>query len=43
MEFQKQRGPDELLPFYDEMGTDGVRDYWDRKNNLSIDGRPTGI
>jgi len=43
MEFQNQRGPEELLPYYDKMGPDGVRDYWDRKNSLSIDGRPTGI
>ena len=39
----KQRGPDELLPFYAEMGPDGVRDYWRRKNRLSLDGVETGI
>lgn len=43
MEFQNQREPDELLPYYDEMRPDGVRDYWHRKNSLSINGRPTGV
>ncbi len=43
MQFVSQRGPSELLPFYDEMGTDGVRAYWNRKNAVSLDGKPTGI
>ena len=42
-EYSGQRGETELLPFYDEMGEDGVRAYWQRKNKLSIDGKPTGI
>ncbi len=43
MTFAGQRGPSELLPFYDEMGVDGVRDYWSRKNSVSLDGKPTGV
>ncbi|MGB0411312.1 MAG: pyridoxamine 5'-phosphate oxidase family protein [Pikeienuella sp.] len=43
MEFRAQRGPEELLPFYADMGADGVKDYWQRKNTLSIDGAPTGV
>lgn len=43
MRFDHQRGPDELLPFYDELGPDGVRAYWARKNAVSLDGRPTGL
>ena len=43
MRFARQRGPEELLPFYEAMGADGVRDYWRRKNLTSIDGRPTGL
>ncbi|RVU39766.1 pyridoxamine 5'-phosphate oxidase family protein [Hwanghaeella grinnelliae] len=43
MRFERQRGPDELLPFYDALGADGVRAYWGRKNAVSLDGRPTGI
>ncbi len=43
MNFEKQRGPEELLPYYADMGADGVRDYWSRKNVDSIDGAPTGI
>jgi len=43
MTYEKQRGPEELLPFYAEMGEAGVRDYWQRKNTQSIDGAATGI
>ncbi|MFT7522925.1 MAG: hypothetical protein ACI92A_000778 [Candidatus Paceibacteria bacterium] len=43
MDFQKSRGEDELEPYYNEMGTEGVKDYWQRKNIETIDGRPTGI
>ena len=42
MAYQGQRGPDELLPFYEQMGPDGVQRYWARKNALSIDGKNTG-
>ena len=43
MDYRAQRGPEELLPFYADMGEDGVRDYWRRKNRLSLDGAETGI
>lgn len=43
MEFRRSRGEEELEPFYDDMGSDGVRDYWQRKNTQTIDGNPTGI
>ena len=43
MPVARERGPEELLPFYAEMGEDGVRDYWRRKNAVSIDGAPTGV
>ncbi len=43
MQLAEQRGPSELLPFYDEMGPEGVRDYWTRRNAVSLDGKPTGI
>jgi Pyridoxamine 5'-phosphate oxidase len=43
MHLAGQRGPSELLPFYEEMGPEGVRDYWKRRNGLSLDGKPTGI
>lgn len=42
MSCQDQRGPEQLLPFYDEMGPDGVERYWARKNAVSIDGKTTG-
>ena len=43
MPFSHDRGPDELLPFYADMGPEGVTDYWGRKNTQSVDGAPTGI
>lgn len=42
-EFKEERGASELLPFYEEMGEDGVQAYWEKKNVSSIDGKPTGI
>ncbi len=43
MDFRAERGPVELLPFYEAMGEEGVHDYWKRKNTISIDGKPTHI
>ncbi|QHQ35899.1 pyridoxamine 5'-phosphate oxidase family protein [Algicella marina] len=43
MQFQQGRGEAELLPFFEELGPDGVRDYWARRNAETIDGKPTGI
>lgn len=43
MDFQKSRGEEELEPYYDKMGPEGVKEYWQRKNVETIDGRPTGI
>ncbi len=43
MSFERQRGEEELVPFYAEMGPEGVEAYWRRKNVLSVDGKPTGI
>jgi hypothetical protein len=39
----EDRGPRELLPFYEKMGEEGVRRYWEKKNTLSIDGKSTYI
>jgi Pyridoxamine 5'-phosphate oxidase len=43
MQFVAERGPTEMLPFYADMGEDGVKAYWMRKNTKSIDGKSTGI
>lgn len=43
MSFDGQRGPEEMLPFYDKMGSEGLKKYWKIKNTKSIDGRETGI
>jgi len=43
MEFRKSRGEEELVPYYHELGGEGVKDYWRRKNVETIDGKPTGI
>ena len=43
MEFEGSRAESELVPFYEDMGPDGVKEYWQKKNTTSIDGKPTGI
>lgn len=43
MQVVKQRGPEELLPFYADLGPDGVQAYWTRKNRLSLNRKPTGL
>ena len=43
MQFAGSRAESELLPFYEDMGADGVTEYWKKKNSVTIDGRPTGI
>lgn len=43
MEFEKPRADEELIPYYEKMGKEGVEKYWLRKNKLSLDGAPTGI
>ena len=43
MTFAGERGPVEMLPFYEDMSADGVQAYWQRKNKVSIDGKETGI
>ena len=43
MSFQAQRGPEALLPFYEDMSAQELEDYWRRKNTSSLDGGPTGV
>lgn len=43
MNFETQRGPGELVPYFEEMGPEGVAAYWTKKNTRSIDGYETGI
>ena len=43
MAFEKNRADSELVPFYDEMGPDGVEAYWRKKNVVTIDGFQTGL
>ena len=43
MKFVESRAEKELIPYYENMGRDGVREYWRKKNSLSIDGQQTGI
>lgn len=43
MQFVAERGPSEMLPFYEDMGKAGVKAYWVRKNSRSLDGKETGI
>jgi len=43
MKFIKSRAEEELVPYYDKMGQEGVEKYWRRKNVLSINDKPTRI
>ncbi|MEH6404177.1 MAG: pyridoxamine 5'-phosphate oxidase family protein [Sneathiella sp.] len=43
MNFVESRGEKELVPYYENMGPEGVKNYWRRKNSLTIDNMPTGI
>ena len=43
MRFVKDRGAEELIPYYERMGLEGVVEYWQRRNTVSIDGMDTGI
>ena len=43
MDFVKSRGEEEMLPFFDKMGEEGVEKFWRRKNTVSIDDKPTHI
>jgi len=41
--FDYQGERDVLRDWADKKGRDGVEDYWDEKNQTSIDGLPTGV
>ena len=43
MKFKAQRGPDELVPYFEKMRPEGVTAYWKKRNAHSIDGYETGI
>ena len=43
MDFVKGRGEEEMLPYFDKMGEEGVEKFWRRKNTVSIDDKPTHI
>ncbi|MEM7524801.1 MAG: pyridoxamine 5'-phosphate oxidase family protein, partial [Pseudomonadota bacterium] len=43
MTVETERAPTELLPFFEDLGPDGVREFWRKRNAMSVDGRPTGI
>ena len=43
MQFTGNRGEEELVPYFEKMGPEGVKEYWERKNTVSIDGMATGI
>lgn len=43
MAYGGERAADELLPFYADMGPEGVEAHWRKKNLETIDGMPTGL
>lgn len=40
-DFKGQR--EQLVEWAERKGPEGIAEYWDRKNTLTLDGRPTGI
>lgn len=43
MLYQGDRVHDELIPYYEDMGADGVEAYWRKKNTKTIDGFDTEL
>ncbi|MGL5012132.1 MAG: pyridoxamine 5'-phosphate oxidase family protein, partial [Paracoccaceae bacterium] len=43
MTYAGDRASTELLPYYDDLGPEGVKAYWRRKNSQTIDGFDTGL
>lgn len=43
MSYAGDRASKELVPYYAELGSAGVEDYWRRKNTQTIDGFETGL
>ncbi|MGB7240928.1 MAG: pyridoxamine 5'-phosphate oxidase family protein [Sulfitobacter sp.] len=43
MSVVRTRAETDLVPWYDDMGPEGVTDFWQKKNVTSIDGFPTRI
>lgn len=43
MDFAGDRAESDLMPFYADMGNDGVEKYWRKKNTETIDGFATGL
>lgn len=43
MTFERDRADTELVPYYAELGEDGVDAYWRKKNVETIDGFQTGL
>lgn len=43
MSFDRNRADSELLPYYEDMGANGVDAYWRKKNVETIDGFQTGL
>lgn len=39
--YQGERG--KLIDWANDRGPEGIREYWGRRNQLSLDGKPTGI
>jgi len=43
MSVTRTRAETELLPWYENLGEDGVKAFWAKKNRVSLDGLPTGL
>ena len=43
MSMVRPRAETDLVPWYADMGPEGVKAFWHKKNTISLDGDPTGI
>ncbi len=43
MQYQGERADTELVPYFEELGEDGVEAFWRKKNMRTIDGFETGV
>lgn len=43
LEVTSERADVEFVPYWTDKGEEGCREFWQRRNMMSIDGRPTGI
>lgn len=43
MDYSHGRGEVDLVPYFENLGEEGTMKFWQKKNTVSIDGKPTGL